>query len=91
MENEIIIGLSMGLMNVLKKFIPEKFKELLPFICLIIIVIANVIVAYATKQDIIKAVKDSIINGGVTLGLFTTGTLTARALKNITYNGGVDK
>jgi hypothetical protein len=83
MDNEIIIGLSMGLINVLKKFIPEKFKELLPFICLIIIVIANVVVAYISKQDIIKAIKDSIINGGVTLGLFTAGTYSARALKTI--------
>lgn len=87
MENEIIIGLSMGLINVLKKFIPEKFKELLPFICLIIIVIANVGVAYFSKQDILKAIKDSIINGGTTLGLFTVGTYSARILKNVSGKG----
>jgi len=41
-------------------------------------------------RNISGAVKNSIINGGITLGLFTTGTLTARALSNITYNKGVD-
>lgn len=87
MDNEIIIGLSMGLINVLKKFIPEKFKELLPFICLIIIVVANIGVAYFSNQDIVKAIKDSIINGGVTLGLFTAGTYSARALKVISEGG----
>lgn len=83
MSSEFIIGLSMGLINILKKYIPEKAKDLLPIICLAFIVTINCGLAYFNKTNIVEAGKEALINGGIALGLFTAGTYTARASKAI--------
>jgi Na+/glutamate symporter len=81
MSLEVIIGLCMGLTNVVKKIIPEKFKELLPIFCLCCIVLVSIIEAKVNNKNILIEGQNALVVGAITLGIFTAGTYTARGIK----------
>jgi hypothetical protein len=77
-NNEYIIALSMGLCNILKKKMPEKYKELLPIISFVLAIGLNVANAILYKENIVESIKNIIAPAGIGLGIFTVGTYVSR-------------
>lgn len=78
LNSEYIIALSMGLCNIIKKKMPQKYQELLPLIAFVLSIGLNVGNAVLYKENIVESIKNIIAPAGIGLGIFTAGTYISR-------------
>jgi hypothetical protein len=67
----------MSLTNVYKKKI---YKPLIPILSFLTIIVLNSLNAWLFDGIIKEAIKDAVIVGGVTIGLFNVGDATGKAI-----------
>ncbi len=72
-----VVALSMGITNTYKKKI---YKALIPLLSFITVIVLNIFNALVFDGDMQEAIKEAVIVGGITIGIFNAGDVTGKVI-----------
>ena len=77
---EYIIAFAMAVTNVVKRTIPDKDADAIPFIAFFLSILFNVVNALSFNGNILEAGQQAFISAGVSLAIFSGGSALGRKI-----------